>query len=267
MADWSIAEVGAGTVTPVTAHGTGWRLTTGITPAGRYSNAQISDYGFSSHRPRRRDFSFPWHAADLPADRPVTVTIRARWDTVDDRPPTGTAGFGFWNHPFSPDMRGLPRLPSALWFFYGSPPHDLALAHGVPGSGWKAATIDADRAAVIAYAPLTPLTIPLMHVPALYDRVYPRLQALMHIRETPLPIALLAAPHTYQITWGGGRAVLAVDGAPVLETPFAPRGRLGLCAWQDNQYAILTPQGRIGGGTLPLTAPQTLILETLEITA
>ena len=46
----------------------------------------------------------------------------------------GTAGFGFWNYPFS--VRGDPlMLPEAVWFFYASPPSNMALIPGVPGWG------------------------------------------------------------------------------------------------------------------------------------
>ena len=88
-----------------------------------YVNAQISDYP-----------PFRWRP-------PLRLTVTAQASSAALR---GTAGFGFWNHPFSPVGWSL-RLPQAIWFFFGSPPNNMALAQGVPGYGWKAATISANR--------------------------------------------------------------------------------------------------------------------------
>ena len=70
----------------------------------RYSNAQISDY----HANRR---AFMWSP-------PLRLTVRA-WASHPTQALKGTAGFGFWNEPFTPLGRGLPRLPRAVWFFFG----------------------------------------------------------------------------------------------------------------------------------------------------
>ena len=45
---------------------------------------------------------------------------------------------------------GMPTLPRAIWFFYGSLPSNMSLALDVPGYGWKAATIDALRPSALA---------------------------------------------------------------------------------------------------------------------
>jgi hypothetical protein len=120
-----------------------------------YSDAQIDDYAGLA---RRR---FPWRP-------PLRMTVRARASGAL----AGTAGFGFWNNPFSP-LGGTPALPAALWFFYGSPPSDMPLALGVPGHGWKAACIDATRLAALAWAPLTLPVLLANRVPALYRRIWP----------------------------------------------------------------------------------------------
>ena len=61
----------------------------------------------------------------------------------------GTAGFGFWNYPFS--MRGdILMLPEAIWFFYASPPSNMALVPGIPGWGWKAQVVHSMRAEAVA---------------------------------------------------------------------------------------------------------------------
>src|SRR5438067_11788951 len=65
----------------------------------------------------------------------------------------GTACFGFWNYPFS--VRGdILMLPEAIWFFYASPPSDMALVPGIAGWGWKAQVVHTMRpGAVLAIVP------------------------------------------------------------------------------------------------------------------
>jgi hypothetical protein len=176
----------------------------------------------------------------------------------------GTAGFGFWNHPFSPDSRRL-RLPQAIWFFFAAPPSDMRLARGVPGHGWKAATIDAARSAAAALAPLAIPAALLMRIPALYARLYPRIQQALKIDETLLDPALLAARHTYTLDWRRDGATFAVDGDVALETPHSPRGPAGFVAWIDNQYAVVTPQGNLRFGVVPVEQEQSLVLEHVVI--
>lgn len=256
---WDVAEVGAG---QVTHDADGLHLINRPTTDG-YSNAQITDYGFK-HTDHRPAYDFGWMPA---AGSAVHMTVRAGWRTSHGGLPVGTGGFGFWNHPFSPDARRMPRLPAAIWFFYGSPPGNMALAHGIAGSGWKAATLDARGAGVWLAAPLTPLLIPLMRWQRAYDAVYPRLQRLMRIGEAALDPASMLEMHAYAITWRRGEAIFRVDDREVLRTPFAPSGgRLGFCAWQDTQYAIVTPQGRFGFGIVPVTNTQTLLIEEITIT-
>src|SRR5205823_2626176 len=61
----------------------------------------------------------------------------------------GTAGFGFWNYPFS--VRGdILMLPEAIWFFYASPPSNMALVPHIPGCGWKAQVVHSMRPAALA---------------------------------------------------------------------------------------------------------------------
>jgi hypothetical protein len=240
---WTETEVGQG---HVIHSGAGLQLTVGATPAKRYSNAQITDYDYAS-------MAFRWRP-------PLRMTVRAWFNAV----PVGTAGFGFWNHPFSPDTRRL-RLPQAIWFFFGAPPHNLALAYGVPGHGWKATTLDAGRAAALLLVPFAPLAVLGMQIPALYRRLYPFIQRRLAVGEAALDSALMSSPHTYTLEWRHNGAAFAVDGATVLETPFSPRGACGFIAWIDNQYAVVTPQGRFGWGVVPVTGEQSLTLEAVEI--
>lgn len=252
---WSLSEVGTGSVQPSVD---GLRLSNRPTDNRRYSNAQISDY--FRHQGKRLEFDFQWR----PPLR-MSVTARAEVDggTVDQL--RGTAGFGFWNHPFSPDVSRLPRLPRAIWFFFGSPPHNLQLAYGVPGSGWKAATIDAAHWRAMLLAPLALPAVLLMRLPGLYKRLWLPIQRTLRIGEHALDASLLAEAHTYELEWRTNSARFAVDEQTVLETPCAPQGEAGFVAWIDNQYAIVTPQGRFGFGLLPVERRQTLILEHVLI--
>jgi hypothetical protein len=222
-------------------------LTALPTPAGVYSDAQISDTA---------EDHFPWRP-------PLRLTVRARAEPGGDHL-RGTAGFGFWNHPFMPGRVRL-RLPQAVWFFFSAPPSNMALALDVPGPGWKAATFDAQRALFLALLPAALPGMLLMRVPALYRRLWPLGQRALGVSEHQLPVDLLAETHTYTLDWRPGSAVFAVDGVVVHRAAYAPRRPLGFIAWIDNQYAVVTPQGHFGFGLVPLISAQSLWLESVQI--
>ncbi len=240
MTNWRITEIGGGIVRQ---SGETTHLIVPPTPAVLYADAQISDYHHTGFR---------WRP-------PVRMTITAHASAS-----VGTAGFGFWNQPFMPGQAAL-RLPQAIWFFFASPPNNMALAKGVPGFGWKAATISANRLPFYLLAPLAPLGILLMRVPALYQRLWPLGQRAIGVSEQRLDLALLAATHTYTLDWRTHGATFAVDGVPVHESRYAPCGPLGFVAWIDNQYAIVTPQGHFGFGLIPVEREQSLTIEHIDI--
>lgn len=215
-----------------------------LLPAGGgrgYRNAQIDDYGrLEGVRFRRR--------------APLTLSLRARFSHPAGAL-VGTAGFGLWNYPLAPP----PALPQALWFFYASPPSDMALALDVPGHGWKAAAIDAGRPQALALLPLAPIAVPLMRSPALHRRIWPRIQRAAAVAEAPLETAM-DAWHTYRIEWGLQACSLYVDDQLVLAQSPSPRGPLCFVAWVDNQYLVVTPQGRFGWGLLETRETQWLEL-------
>lgn len=241
---WRLTELGSGLV----AHASDeFSLTLPAGSAAAYHDAQISDYGASA-----RDFA---------NEPPLRLELRARARGEI----SGTAGFGFWNHAFVPGQRGF-RLPQALWFFYGGRATDIALAKGVPGNGWKAATFDAKNWRFCSLLPFAPLGFLLMRSGPLYNALWPLGQAAIGVRERALDPSLLKEFHTYSIEWRRDGAVFAVDGATVLRARKVPQSRLGFIAWIDNQYAIVKPQGRFGQGLVDIPREQALDLREISIT-
>ena len=241
---WHVTELGRGAVR---LDDDGFRLTLPPASAADYHDAQISDYD------KRADF------ANAP---PLRLSLHARADG-DLR---GTAGFGFWNHAFMPGQRAF-RPPQAIWFFFASPPNQIALAQGLPGHGWKAAAIDAKSWRFLALLPLAPIGILLMRQPALYRSLWPIGQRVLAVDEALLDASLLNDWHRYSIDWRAGGAVFAVDDEVVLRAVNAARDRLGFIAWIDNQYAVVTPQGRFDWGLLDIPGPQSLHLRDIQITS
>lgn len=242
MLNTHITEIGLG---KVHQSGGSYRLTVPPASKNRYHDAQISTYV------SRRDFS---HRP------PVQMTVRAR----AERHIHGTAGFGFWNHPYAPNERGF-RLPKAAWFFYGSPPNNMALAKGVPGQGWKAATFDATRGQFLALLPTAPIGFLLMQIPALYNALWPIGQRALGVSEKALDTDLLTESHEYTVNWQENSVQFGVDGEVIHETDLSPSGKMGFIAWVDNQYAVVTPQGKFGFGLVDVPQEQSLVIESLVI--
>lgn len=246
---WTTVEAGTGKV--IVSEGL---LTLHNEPVDdRYTNAQITDYNYGT-------FAFRWKP-------PLRMTVTARASVGADEL-QGTAGFGFWNHPFSPDVEHFHRslqLPQAIWFFFGAPPNDMELAYGVPGYGWKASMIDAGRRTALALVPLALPSMLLMRVRPFYRQIYPKIQRALAIGEYILDGSLLAETHTYTIDWQRDGAQFSVDDHCVYETPFAPRGACGFVAWIDNQYARVSPRGAFGAGIVPLKKPQSLYISSIHI--
>jgi hypothetical protein len=247
--DWSgsVVQIGTGVVEKSED---GLRLGLPSATKTRYSDAQVDD---TAGRRRRR---FLWRP-------PLRLTLRARFSHPADEL-LGTAGFGFWNVPFGPGLGMVPALPRALWFFFGSPPHNLPLAYGVPGRGWKAACLDAGRPAALAWAPWAPLALLAMQSRAVYRWLWPHIQRSLGISEAVVP-GDLTRWRRYILEWHPHAADFWVDDSLVLRAPSAPRGPLGFVAWMDNQYAVATPRGRFGWGLLQVPEPQWLEISDLQI--
>jgi len=174
----------------------------------------------------------------------------------------GTAGFGLWNYPFS--IRGdILMLPEAIWFFYASPPSNMALVPGLPGWGWKAQVIHSMRPGALAavgpmalagaWARLTGETRPAGRW----------LQRLSGAQEAMLQVDMTAW-HTYVLEWKQSEARFWVDGRPALSALQPPTRPLGFVAWLDNQYAIATPRGVLRFGTVA-SGPQWFELDSVRI--
>ncbi len=215
-----------------------------------YTNAQLDDYQTLA----RRDFC--WRP-------PLRLYLRARFSHSADQL-CGTAGFGFWNDPFLMSGWRWPALPRALWFFFASPPSEMALTLTTPGWGWKAAVIDAARPAALRWLPLAPLLVPVLRSRTLHRRLWPHLQRDLGIAEAPVT-GSLTAWREYEIVWGLQEVAFSVDGEIVLAGVPAPHGPLGLVLWIDNQYLVVHPSGRLRHGVLALAQTQWLEIGEVEI--
>jgi hypothetical protein len=227
-----------------------------VPPVRAYADAQLDDTQPCS---RAR---FRWRP-------PLRFSVRARTSIPD---PRGTFGFGFWNDPFSLSLgmggaaRKLPAAPQCAWFFYGSPPHDLALADGVPGCGWKAQTLSFRRMPSLLLAPIAAGGAFLASLPPLRRWTFRRARLFYRARERLLP-ADPSEWHEYALEWTAASVRFLVDGTEALQSDQPPLPPLGLVLWIDNQYAVASPGKGFGFGVLPLEREQILELEDARIVA
>ncbi|MDX1414529.1 MAG: hypothetical protein R3293_10085 [Candidatus Promineifilaceae bacterium] len=217
-----------------------------------YADAQIDDYG--QVRGGRRNY--PW----LPGTK---MRLRARFSHPKHQL-QGTAGFGFWNAPFGDPTIRWPALPQAVWFFFGSSPTDLPLAHSGPGRGWFVSTLDSSRGSALAIIPLAPAVLLLNQVTRCRRKIWPRVQDRLGISFHPLDFPM-DEWHNYQISWMVGGSSFEVDGEKVFETGCSPQGPLGFVCWIDNQFLVATEAGCFRWGTLSTTETQELEVDNLFI--
>src|SRR5216684_3945614 len=225
---------------------------------GQYVDAQIDDYG------SRVRANFPWTP-------PLRMEVRARSShaaatassTVENAPILrGTAGFGFWNYPFS--VRGdILMLPEAIWFFYASPPSNMALVPGVPGWGWKAQVVHSMRLGALTAAVPAALTAGWARLTGETQPAQRWLQKLSGAQEALLNVEMNNW-HTYVLEWRHSMTHFWVDGTLVLSAPQPPTRPLGFVAWLDNQYAIATPRGVLRFGTVT-SGPQWFEIDAVRI--
>ncbi len=242
---WSQTCIGSGSLSTADSV---LRMNLEPTAQGQYADAQIDDYG------QRARSDFPWQP-------PLRMEVRARSSlpaaAADGRTDKvvegvqllqGTAGFGFWNYPFS--VRGdVLMLPEAVWFFYASPPSNMALVPGIAGYGWKAQVIHAMRPGAFLAAVPTALATGWGHLSKDTQPAARWMQRLSGAQEALLPVEMTDW-HTYTLEWRVANARFWVDGTQVLYAQDPPERALGFVAWLDNQYAIATPRGVLRFGAV-----------------
>lgn len=201
-----------------------------------YTDAQIDDYTMLGKS------DYLWRP-------PLRMTVRARFshkaatdtDTSKDTL-HGTAGFGFWNKPFTMQGNWF-TLPQAVWFFYAGRPSNMALVPDMPGWGWKAQVINTTACKLAAN--VIPATLA-----AGYGRLtdtHPAGHAVRRLvgAHEKVVIENMSEWHTYTLEWREHKTAFWIDGNLFFETKSAPSKPLGFVAWLDNEYAIVTPRGEL----------------------
>jgi hypothetical protein len=214
-----------------------------------YADAQIDDYHGLSRK------HLPWRP-------PLRLTVRARASHAAGAL-LGTAGFGFWNDPFTLSG-GMLAAPNAIWFFYASPPSNMALAPPVPGWGWKAAALNSGPLPGWLLAPAALAAAALLKLPGVNRLLRPWVRAAIKAGERLLDVDLREW-HTYTLEWRRDEAAFWVDEAEVLRVSHPPSGPLGFVAWLDNQYAVATLEGDFRFGLLAVSQRQWLELDYVRI--
>lgn len=252
---WSQTCMGEGTLTIAAS---ALRMSMPAAKVGLYTNAQIDDYA------GRVRADFPWKP-------PLRMTVRARSShpaaTAQSSVESsnilrGTAGFGFWNYPFS--VRGdILMLPESLWFFYASPPSNMALVPNIPGWGWKAQVVHSMRAGALAATAPMALSAAWARLTGETGPAARWMQRLSGASEAILNAAM-DEWHTYSIEWQHHEAAFRVDERLVQTVLNPPTRPLGFVAWLDNQYAVATPRGVLRFGTTA-SGPQWFELDSVSI--
>lgn len=250
---WTATTIGGGALEVAASS---LRLSIPEAQQGTYTDAQIDDY---AQLARAR---FPWRP-------PLRLHVQARSSLPAARTSResseilrGTAGFGFWNYPFS--LRGdLLMLPEAIWFFYASPPSNMALVPGIPGQGWKAQVVHTMRPGALLSVPPTLLSVALARLSGQSRPAARWIQRLSGAREALLNVEMTSW-HTYTLEWRAHQALFQVDGNEVLRVPHPPTRPLGFVAWLDNQFAVATPRGTLRFGTVS-SGPQWFEIAQLRI--
>ena len=244
--EFRVLEMNGGVVTEDSS------LHFGLPPGDtEYADAQIDDYG---DRGGRRGFL--WRPG-------VSLQLRARF-SHEAGILQGTAGFGFWNAPFADPTMKWPTLPQAVWFFYASPPSDLPLPVAGVGQDWFVGTIDAGTKTAVSTIPFAPIFLLLNRFRRFNVRFWPMVRRRLGISYKPLPVKMTDWHH-YRLDWRSDGCLFHVDGELVYQTAFSPRGPLGFVCWLDNQYMVLTRNGRFHWGTLPLAEEQWMEVTDLQI--
>lgn len=217
-----------------------------------YVDAQLDDY----------DKTLPMRFAHQP---PQHLAVRARFSHPQGQL-KGTAGFGFWNHPFG-QAGQLLAAPCNVWFFHASQESNLRVKPHFAGHGFSAAVLHSPP------IPSTQNTVSrtLLHGLDRLLRIKPISQVLMaaaqklvQADEQALDLDLTQW-HTYEVIWEKHATCFLVDGRAIMRSSVSPRGPLGFVAWIDNYTAIAT-NGQYQFGYVACAHEQWLELSLLDKT-
>ena len=189
---WTQTCIGGGSLNIVDS---ALRMEFASAQVGKYTDAQVDDYDGLTRS------AFPWKP-------PLRMEVRARsshpaagaTSTAESTNILrGTAGFGFWNYPFS--VRGdVLMLPEATWFFYASPPSNMALVPHVPGWGWKAQVVHSMRLETLASTVPMGLTAAWARLTGETRPAQGWMQKLTGAHEALLSVEM-STWHTYVLEW------------------------------------------------------------------
>lgn len=216
--------------------------------SNHYSDAQLDDYTMLSRQ------NYRWKA-------PLKMTARARFVFSDKKENEsgdfqGTAGFGFWNNPFTVDG-GVHALPESIWFFYASSNSKMVLSRKGKGNGWKTQVIHSMKwGNLINFIP-TAIAVLLARLTNITNCALYWIEKFTGVEESILRQDM-GSWHTYKIEWEKKNAKFYIDGVKVMITKRPPSQPLGFVAWVDNQYSVITPGGLVKFGT---TDSKGLVLE------
>ncbi len=199
--------------------GNRYRLIIPPVTADAYSDAQIDDY---AHVP-------PYRFSNRP---PQAVRLRARFSRQNMK---GTAGFGFWNHPFS-RTGAVIAPPCNVWFFNSSPESDMRVARHTSGHGFKAAMLNSGSAGGPIVSAAGRAFSLLLKIPVVSTATMAAARAMVSASEVELSIDMTSW-HDYELDWRTDIATYRVDGREVLRAPHPPAQPMGFAAWVDNYRA------------------------------
>jgi len=172
----------------------------------------------------------------------------------------GTAGFGFWNRPFSMQGKWF-RAPKSIWFFHSAPPSKMHLDPSVSPWGFKTQVVNTTLRSVLINA------MPLFCF-GLIGRIRSNKQAGYYLKklsgadEHVIDLDITKW-HRYEIVWAKKSVVFSIDGQVVYSTQASVKAKLGFVAWVDNEYAVVGPDLRLSFGHTDTLAQW---LEVKEIT-
>jgi hypothetical protein len=173
-----------------------------------------------------------------------------------------------WNDPFSVSIqlgggeRRFPVLPNAVWFFSASKQNYLSFQDHLPANGFISQTFQSAHLPSPLLAVASPL-LPVLFLPWAARKL--RIILQRWIKEDSFAWDIdITEWHNYSLTWEMDRVRFTVD-HHTFETKVSPGSPLGLVIWIDNQFAALSPNGKLSFGTLENPQPAWLEIENLSL--